>query len=170
MADRTLIVDSRHYSNQNANDLTIYLKQEISSVEAMRIIFAGIPCTFHNISHNLGNNNILMHDSTAWKYVNMPDGFYDIKTFAKQFSAQLKRMGLPPRAVNFDLDETTGKMVISFRRQKGNTFKLSVRSYNNDLLGFDIPPNPGLELPRRSTKDKYTCKISFLYSIFYMSI
>jgi len=155
MAGKTLVLDSRWLAGQDPNDLTVRLKEEISGVEGMRIIFAGIPCTFYNISQDLGNNNILIHDSTAWKYVNMPDGFYDIKTFAKQFSTQLKKMGLPPRAINFDLDETTGKIAISYRRQKGNTFKLSVRSYNNDLLGFDIPPNTGLELPRRSRGGSY---------------
>jgi len=143
------MIDSRWYSNQDPNDLTIHLHEEISGVEGVRIIFAGIPCTFYNISQELGNNNLLIHDSTAWKYVNIPDGLYDSKSFDKQISVQLKVMGLHPRAIKFDVDETTGKLIFSYRKQKGNSYKISIRSYNKDMLGFDIPPTTGLELPRK---------------------
>ena len=143
--DVTLYIDSRDYGE--ANDLTVNLDEEIDNVGGIRIIYAGIPCTFYNISQDIGNNNLLIHDTTAWKYVNIPDGLYDAKTFDKQISIQMKMMGLQPRAIKFDVDETSGKLVISFRKQKGETYKLSVRSYNKNLLGFKTPPNTGLELP-----------------------
>ena len=124
MTDQTLMVDSKWYPDQNPNDLTIQLDEEINNVHGVRIIYAGIPCSFYNISQEIGNNNILIHDGKKWSYLNLPDGFYDIRSFDRQVGAQLKRMGLFPRAFRFDLDETTGKIVISFRKQRNNqTYK-----------------------------------------------
>lgn len=149
MSDKTIMIDSRGYPDQNPNDLTVYLDEAISGVQGMKVIYAGIPCTFYNISQEIGNNNFLISDGINWRYLNIPDGLYDINTFDRQFGVQLKTMGLHQRGLRFDIDETNGKMVISFRKQKGNIYKLTVRSYNKDLFGFSIPRNTtGLLLPR----------------------
>ncbi|MCG8430903.1 MAG: hypothetical protein MJA29_07010, partial [Candidatus Omnitrophica bacterium] len=140
MTDKILMIDSRSYPRQNPNDLTIQLNEEIDNVHGMRIIFAGIPCSFYNISQDLGNNILIINDGTTWKYLNIPDGFYDLRSFDRQVGVQLKKMGLQQRVFRFDLDETTGKILITFKKSQNKTYKLSIRSYNKDLFGFDIPP------------------------------
>ena len=159
MTDKILMIDSRSYPGQNPNDLTIQLNEEIDNVHGMRIIFVGIPCSFYNISQDLGNNILIINDGTTWKYLNIPDGFYDLRSFDNQVGVQLKKMGLYPRAFKFDLDETTGKILITFRKSQNKTYKLSIRSYNKDLFGFDIPPYTGLEIPRRMRDPKNPSKI-----------
>lgn len=148
MVDKTLLIDSKSYPDQNVNDLTIYLDEEIDNVHGIRIIFVGIPCTFHNISYDLGNNNLIVYDTTSWQYLRIPDGLYNISSFDKQVGVQLKKLGLHPRAFKFDIDETTGKMVISFRIQKGKTYKLGIRDFNKNLFGFNLLPNRSITLPR----------------------
>jgi hypothetical protein len=66
----SLIIDSKHYPDQNANDLSIYLDGELSNVESMKLVYAGIPCTFNNITSKIGNNNFGIEDKfVAWKYL-----------------------------------------------------------------------------------------------------
>ena len=157
MTDKILMIDSRSYSGQrsdqrigqNPNDLTVYLDEEMDSVEGMRIIFLGIPCTFYNIAHELGNNNLLIHDGSSWRYIRISDGWYDMRTFNREVATQMRKLGLDPRGLRFDLHVTTGKMAISFlkltKRGRKYTYKLSITKYNKDLFGFD----EGSELPRR---------------------
>ena len=118
----------------------------------MRIIFIGIPCTFYNISKEIGNNLLLIHDGSSWKYVTISDGLYTVDSFDRELSAQLRKIGLPFRAIRFDVDERTGKILINFRKAKGgNPFKISIRNYNKDMLGFDSEVN--LPKSRRDPKN-----------------
>ena len=145
MADKTLLLNSKKHPDQNPNDLTIYLDEELQNIQGVRIIYVGIPCTFYNISQEIGNNNLSFYDGSRWKYLNIPDGLYDLKSFEKQISSVLKNMGLNPRMFKFDVEETNGKISISFKKSKAETFKIYISNYNKDLLGFNTP----IELPRR---------------------
>jgi hypothetical protein len=59
----SLIIDSKHYPDQNANYLTIYLDEELRNVESMKLIYAGIPCSFYNITSEIGINEFGIEDS-----------------------------------------------------------------------------------------------------------
>jgi hypothetical protein len=65
-----LIIGSKHYLEQNANDLTIYLDEELSNIESMQLVYAGIPCTFYIITSEIGNNMFGIQDPVNWKYYN----------------------------------------------------------------------------------------------------
>ena len=49
----SLLIDSKDYADQNANDLTIILDEELSSITKIQINYIGFPCTFYNISEEL---------------------------------------------------------------------------------------------------------------------
>jgi len=146
--EKILIIDSKHFTEQDANDLTINFDEYLDNVKSIRITFAGIPCTFYNISDKLNNNNLLFHDGTKWGYLNFPDGYYDLETYSKQLSSQLKINGHNPKAITISLDESTGKIIFSFKKGE-QQYKVSIRSYNANLLGFKIIGSDGsVELPR----------------------
>jgi hypothetical protein len=146
--NKILIIESKWYPDQNPNNLSVYLDEEIQNAESIRIIYAGIPCTFFNIYEELKNNNFAVDDGNGWKYIHLEDGFYDLRSFNKQFSIQMKKMNYAEKAIMFDLNETSGKINIIFKQTKKD-YKLSVRNYNADLLGFNVPKNGSIELPRR---------------------
>jgi hypothetical protein len=52
----SLIIDSKHYLEQNTNNLAINLDKELKNAESMKLVYAGIPCTFYNITSKIGNN------------------------------------------------------------------------------------------------------------------
>ena len=156
--EKILLIDSRHYTDQNPNDLTVYLDEELSNIESMRIIYAGIPCTFHNISQALKNNVFQVEckpKTGSGRYipwsVTLPDGFYDLRSFTYQFSLQLsKRDNVKKRMFDFNLDETSGKIVIKIRLiRQAEKCNLILWENNADLLGFNIPSSNWMRLPRK---------------------
>jgi hypothetical protein len=80
----SFIIDSKHCTGQNANNLTIILEKEFSDIEGIKLAYMGIPCTFYNITSKIGNRKFGIYDSTVgWVYLLIPDGFYDLKSFNK---------------------------------------------------------------------------------------
>jgi hypothetical protein len=111
----SLIIDSKHYPEQNANDLTIYLDDESENVRGLQLIYAGIPCTFYNITSDIGNNKFGIEGKlVTWKYLTVPDRLYDLKSFSREFPVQLADMGLNRHSIRFSLQETAGKILIHF--------------------------------------------------------
>jgi hypothetical protein len=51
----SLIIDSKHYLAQNANNLTVNLDKELSNIESIKLVYAGMSCTFYNITSKIGN-------------------------------------------------------------------------------------------------------------------
>ena len=152
MGDKLLMIDSKNYPDQNTNDLTVYLDKELRNVAGLRIIYAGIPCTFYNISRELGNNYFAIDDDSGYKYLTVPDGFYDVASFNKEFSNQMDKMGYGKYGISFDVQESTGKIEITFRKRIGKTFKLAVSGNNAELLGFTVPKGRRIELPRTTVR------------------
>jgi hypothetical protein len=143
-----LMIESKWCTGQDANNLTINLNEELRNVESIQILYAGIPCTWYNVSEKIGNNSLKVYEANVPKYINFPDGHYDLETFDKQFATQMKINGLPPKAIKFDMDQATGKIYVIFRKQKGKIFSINIGGYNNELLGFNLVKY-GVELPRR---------------------
>jgi hypothetical protein len=72
----SLIIDIKHYLDQNANNLTVYLDKELSNIESIKLIYAGIPCTFYNITSEIGNNKYGIDGALVnWQYLIIPDDF-----------------------------------------------------------------------------------------------
>ena len=63
-------------------------------------------------------------------------------------------MALANLEFRFDVKESTGKIEITFRKRSGKTYKLGVTENNADLLGFNVPKNARIDLPRSITKDR----------------
>jgi hypothetical protein len=57
-------------------------------------------------------------------------------------------MGLNRHSIRFNFQQTSGKILIYFQKRGGSTFILTLGSYNNDLLGFNLPGNVHMILPR----------------------
>jgi hypothetical protein len=113
----------------------------------MQLVYAGIACTFYNITSEIGNNNFGIQDPVAWKYLTIPDGLYDLGSFNKEFSGQLSDMGLNRHSIRFRLQETTGKILIHFQKRGGSTYRLMLGQSNKDLLGFSLPGGVNIILP-----------------------
>jgi hypothetical protein len=63
-----LIIDSKHYSEQNANYLRIHLDDELEDVRGLQLIYAGMPCTFYTITSDIENNKFGIEDKlVAWR-------------------------------------------------------------------------------------------------------
>ena len=145
--DKILIIDSKNYPDQNSNDLTILLDEELKNVECLRIIYAGIPCTFYNISKERKNNTFLFSNKDNpssnkkdddWKPIVLSDGFYDVKSFVSEFQFQLEQNKIHRLAVRFDVQESTGKIVIKFGKGRIK-YTLVLTRETADLLGISPP-------------------------------
>jgi hypothetical protein len=146
-----LIIDSKHYPEQNANDLTIYLDDELENVRGLQLIYAGIPCTFYNVTSDIGNNKFWIEDKVvAWRYLTVPDRLYDLRSFNSEFSGQLAEMGLNRYSIRFSLQETAGKILIHFQKRGEITHRMTLGNYSNELLGFDLPGGVHIILPRNN--------------------
>ena len=150
--DRTLIVDSQHLTGQNANDLTVQLDEELRDVIGVRLIYAGLPCTFHNISRELDNHYFSVNDGSGYKYVTLPDGFYDVASFSREFQNQLEIGGFGKYGIAFDVQESSGRIEITFRKRSGKKLQFLVRDNIADLLGFNLRKGGRIELPRTGSK------------------
>jgi hypothetical protein len=50
----------------------------------MKQIYAGMPCTFYNITSEIGNNKYGIDGALVnWQYLIIPDGLYDLRSFNK---------------------------------------------------------------------------------------
>ena len=147
--DVTILIDSKDYSHQDANEFTVQLDREFRNVSALRITYAGIPCTFYNISRKLGNNYFAVSDGvSAYKYLTLPDGFYDIESFSRAFQKGYENLNFGRYGISFDVQESTGKMLINFRKRSGRTPSLAVTDNNAELLGFNVSKGSRITLPR----------------------
>jgi hypothetical protein len=84
------------------------------------LVYAGIPCTFYNITSEIGNNKFGIDGTlVTWEYMTIPEGLYDLKSFNKEFMGQLSEMGLNRHGIRFSFQETTGKILIHFQKLAG---------------------------------------------------
>jgi hypothetical protein len=116
----------------------------------MKLVYAGIHCTFYNITSEIGNNKFGIEDKfLALKYLTIPDGFYDLKSFNREFMSQLSEMGLNRHGIRFGFQETSGKILIHFQIRGKSAYMLTLGHYNNDLLGFNLPGDVHIILPQK---------------------
>jgi hypothetical protein len=66
---------------------------DLPNVGGLQLIYAGIPCTFYNITSDIDNNEFGI-EKGGWVHLNVPDRLYDSKSFNREFSGQLAEMGL----------------------------------------------------------------------------
>ena len=147
--EKVLVIDSSKYQDQATNNLVIYLDEPIENVEGIRVIYAAFPCTFYNISMAYKNSVFLIHNGTAYKHVVVPDGFYDLKSFNKEFQKQMENIDATAKnAITFDVQESNGKILISFRKNQNKLIKLFVTKDTSGMFGFNLREGESLELPR----------------------
>ena len=146
-----LLIDSKDYPDQKANDLTVVLDEEFSGVKGVKITQFCVPCTFYNITEEFKNNKFKLYDKAKWKNLVIPDGLYDLRSFVKVFYEQVAEItGSRRRSVLIHVDDTTGKSIIKF--EKG--YKL--RLYEHNVLGFDVVDSlqgKAAEIPKTGEND-----------------
>ena len=151
MEHEILVIDSKDYPEQKANDLTVVFDEEFSGVKGVKITHLGIPCTFYNISEELKNNKFKLYDKTKWKNLIIPDGFYDLRSFLRAFYIKAEEItGSRKRVVLVQLDDTTGKTRITF--DEGYRLRL----YEHNIFGFDVVDSlqgKTAEIPKSGEKD-----------------
>ena len=161
MAFRIVIINSKYFSGQNANDLTVDFDEPFQGVKSMELKYIGIPQTFYNISDKIKNNTFLAHNgigpaSSQAEWLTIPDGFYDFSSFRREFGAQLNKIqGLSRHSIRFDIQEPTGKIIMHFQTTRGSySPSLFVTKQNDDLLGIKRGRPGSLQIPQ--SKDETT--------------
>jgi hypothetical protein len=120
------------------------------NAESMKIVYAGIPCTFYYITSEIGNYKFGIYGALVnWEYLIIPDGLYELRSFNKEFMGQLSDMGINRHSIRFSLQETTGKVLVHFQKKGNTTYRMTLGYYNNDLLGFDLPGGVHIILPKK---------------------
>ena len=155
MEYKVLVIDSKDYPDQKANDLTVVLDEEYSGVKGVKITQFCVPCTFYNISEELKNNkfklnHIKQNRISKWSNLVMPDGLYDLRSFLREFYEQVEKItGSRRRSVLIRLNETTGKATLTF--DEGYELRL----YENNIFGFDVVDSllgKAAEIPKSGEK------------------
>ena len=154
MREKIVMIESKWLKGQNSNNLTVQLDEPLVNVSGVKIIYAGLPCTFHNISTERGNNRFIVRrqlSDKVWGNYNviLPDGYYTIKTFIEEFRTQMQIMELGRTSLLFSLNESNGKLTINFKKRDKLRYGFTVMPENNDLLGFNVREGDFLDLPRR---------------------
>ena len=152
-----VIINSKSFPDQNPNDLTVYFDEYFRNVKSMELIYVGIPQTFYNISEEFDNNKFVIganRDSNRIQLLTIPDGFYDFKSFTREFSNQLHGLtNLTRHSIRFDVQEPTGKVIIHFQK-RGNSLPFIQLSYRNDeLLGIDRGDIRQFKIPRSTNNN-----------------
>ena len=62
----------------NGNDYYVHLSTPIKNVSRVDLVSARVPNTMYNFTNNLGEENILINDSSVY----LPDGFYTAQGLA----------------------------------------------------------------------------------------
>ena len=147
-----IFVDSEDYPEQKSHDLKVTLDREIRDVKEISLNFVGLSNSFYNISHERQNNAFLIDDGFGRKYVTLPNGYYNPRTFERAFSNEMRLMNYPGREISFEVERNTGKINVIFR--KGSRFKLYLAYATGQLLGFDVWKGRHIILPRQQDEFK----------------
>lgn len=129
-------IDSSEYPEQSSSDLTVHLNTEIQNTCNVCLTYACIPCTFYNISEAKKNNKLMVKGFSV-SVIMIPDGLYDLESFAKTFADKLKENSFSRNAVKFDVEEHTGKAVLKMlKRRNDDHHQIMFQGKSNELFGL----------------------------------
>ncbi|WP_375654798.1 hypothetical protein, partial [Bartonella sp. CL46QHWL] len=124
------------YPDKGSSNLTVNLNTEIQEACSISLTLAIIPCTFYNISAARKNNRIKVRGFEVAD-LTIPDGLYDIQSFARVFADKLKEKRMSRGAVRFDVEEATGKAILKFIKRKNEEhYQIYFLGKSNELFGL----------------------------------
>ena len=141
----SLIVNSKHYKDQNCNNLQAQFTEEFTNVTSVKLKSFTITGTFYNISEALGNNKfgfMATIDHVVYERwdLEIQDGFYDLKTYYEMIISIIAKAVKKPDYRPFKFMVLNHKGIVDIVRQD-SSFVLGL--YENPL-GYR-PESPALE-------------------------
>ena len=140
-----IFINSEHFSEQKSHDITVNLDSEIRDASEISLNFVSLCNSFYNIdSHNLRNDTIFVRMIPSTRNENTPlldtvkvfrfkDGYYDFKSFEKEFSMEMKKKGFG-REFHLEIDKGSGIVSAIFRKESKLYFEIN--PVLCEMLGF----------------------------------